>query len=84
MTMGQPSSAGELVRIADLDGTHRSGCTLEKGTDMTEIEINELYKTNDKFKEYADKYAKHHGLLPEYALKCVMVRIKAEEIRKES
>ena len=47
---------------------------------MTTIELNNLYNTNKTFKEYVDKYSKTHGLLPEYAVKCMMVKQYAEYI----
>ena len=50
---------------------------------MTPIELTELYNTNDRFKEYTDKYAKTHRLLPEYALKCIMVKQFAEWLKRE-
>lgn len=50
---------------------------------MTTIELAELYKTDDRFKDYVDRYAKTHRLLPEYALKCIMVKQFAEWLKKE-
>lgn len=51
---------------------------------MTTIELAELYKTDDRFKDYVDRYAKTHRLLPEYALKCIMVKQFAEWLKKEN
>lgn len=51
---------------------------------MTTIELAELYKTDDRFKDYVDRYAKTHRLLPEYALNCIMVKQFAEWLKKES
>ena len=36
---------------------------------MTQIEINELYKTNKDFKEYVDRYARCHRMMPDDAQK---------------
>lgn len=50
---------------------------------MTIIELTELYNTNDRFKEYTDRYAKTHRMLPECALKCIMVKQFAEWLKGE-
>lgn len=36
--------------------------------------MEELYATNEDFRGYVDRYAKHHGISPEEALKHSMVR----------
>lgn len=48
---------------------------------MTLIELTELYNTNDRFKEYTDRYAKTHRLLPEYAIKVKVVQNYAEWLK---
>lgn len=48
---------------------------------MTLIEINEMYNTNPTFKEYVDKYSKAHGTLPEYSMKCLVVKNYAEYLK---
>lgn len=46
------------------------------------IELTELYKTNKVFKEYTDKYATCHRMLPEDALKTITVKNAAEYYTK--
>lgn len=42
---------------------------------MDILKLQTLYESNNKFKEYVDKYAKHHGIaFVENALKCMMVK----------
>lgn len=48
---------------------------------MTQIEINEMYKTNKDFKEYVDKYSRCHRMLAEDAIKCKVVQNYADWIR---
>ena len=47
------------------------------------VELLDLYKTNEKFKTYVDKYAKHHNkLFPEDCFFDALVVAYAEYIRK--
>lgn len=48
---------------------------------MTLVELNELYNTNKNFSEYVDKYSKSHRMLPEDALKCMVVKNYANYIK---
>lgn len=42
---------------------------------MSLVERMELYKTNDRIKDYTDKYMKHHGIAEvESALECIAVK----------
>lgn len=48
---------------------------------MTLIEIHEMYKTSKELKEYTDKYARCHRMLPEDALEHKVVRNYAEWLK---
>lgn len=48
---------------------------------MTLIELDKLYNTDKAFKEYVDKYARCHRLLPEYAIKVKVVQNYAEWLK---
>lgn len=42
---------------------------------MSIVERMKLYKTNDRIKDYTDKYMKHHGIIEvESALECMVVK----------
>lgn len=50
----------------------------------TNVELLDLYKTNEDFKTYVDKYAKHHNkLFPEDCFYDVMVIRYAEYIKEK-
>lgn len=48
---------------------------------MSLVELEDMYNSNPVFKEYVDKYAKAHGLMTEYALKCKVVQSYAEYVK---
>jgi len=52
-----------------------------KETDMSLIERMKLYKTNDRIKDYTDKYMKHHGITEvKSALECMAVKNFIEHV----
>lgn len=45
------------------------------------VDRMELYETNDRIREYVDKYMKHHGITKvESALKCITVKTFIEYV----
>ena len=45
-------------------------------------ELRKLYKDNEKFKDYVDKYANNFDITVEKALSHKIIRIYAEEIKR--
>lgn len=55
---------------------------------MTLIDCMELYKNNDRIREYVDKYARCHAmagvpLSPERTMQCMVVQAYIAEVLKE-
>ena len=48
---------------------------------MSLIDIAKLYKNDKFFKDYVDKYAKHHSMLPEDAFRTIAVNQYAEYVK---
>lgn len=48
---------------------------------MSMIDYWDMYNTCPTFKTYVDKYAKTHRLLPENAVKCMIVKQYAEYLK---
>ena len=53
----------------------------QKGEKMSLIDIAELYKNDESFKDYIDKYAKHHSMLLEDAFRTIAVNQYAEYVK---
>lgn len=52
---------------------------------MTLVDELELYKTNDRIRDYVDKYMVKHGLSEiESALKCIMIKSYIDYVIKEN
>lgn len=45
-------------------------------------ELRNLYKSNEKFRTYVDKYAKNFGIESDKALSHKIIKIYAEEIKR--
>ena len=43
------------------------------------MDLKELYETDERFRGYVDRYAKHNEISTEEALEHAMVRLYAEE-----
>lgn len=51
---------------------------------MTLVDRMELYKTNDRIREYVDKFMKKHALIDvESALECITVKDYIDYVIKE-
>lgn len=48
---------------------------------MSLIDIAELYKNDESFKNYVDKYARHHSMLLEDAFRTIAVNQYAEYVK---